>query len=22
TKTPTKNLNTPTNFYELILFKK
>ncbi|RKV27413.1 heat shock protein transcriptional repressor HspR [Helicobacter pylori] len=21
-KTPTKNLNTPTNFYELILFKK
>lgn len=21
TKTPTKNLNTPTNFYELILFK-
>ncbi|UKJ09640.1 helix-turn-helix transcriptional regulator [Helicobacter pylori] len=22
TKTPTKNLSTPTNFYELILFKK
>ncbi|EJB99818.1 heat shock protein transcriptional repressor HspR [Helicobacter pylori] len=22
TKIPTKNLNTPTNFYELILFKK
>ncbi|KAA6496371.1 heat shock protein transcriptional repressor HspR [Helicobacter pylori] len=22
TKTSTKNLNTPTNFYELILFKK
>ncbi|MCQ2750835.1 helix-turn-helix transcriptional regulator [Helicobacter pylori] len=22
TKAPTKNLNTPTNFYELILFKK
>ncbi|GAA6998478.1 helix-turn-helix transcriptional regulator [Helicobacter pylori] len=22
TKTPTKNLNTPMNFYELILFKK
>ncbi|GHQ78279.1 MerR family transcriptional regulator [Helicobacter pylori] len=22
TKTPTKNLNTPANFYELILFKK
>ncbi|WP_024421786.1 heat shock protein transcriptional repressor HspR [Helicobacter pylori] len=22
TKTTTKNLNTPTNFYELILFKK
>ncbi|WP_120840643.1 heat shock protein transcriptional repressor HspR [Helicobacter pylori] len=22
TKPPTKNLNTPTNFYELILFKK
>ncbi|EST40292.1 MerR family transcriptional regulator [Helicobacter pylori X47-2AL] len=22
TKTPMKNLNTPTNFYELILFKK
>ncbi|WP_154507275.1 heat shock protein transcriptional repressor HspR [Helicobacter pylori] len=22
TKTPTKNLNTPTSFYELILFKK
>ncbi|MBH0240333.1 heat shock protein transcriptional repressor HspR [Helicobacter pylori] len=22
TKTPTKNLNTSTNFYELILFKK
>ncbi len=22
TKNPTKNLNTPTNFYELILFKK
>ncbi|GAA7795981.1 helix-turn-helix transcriptional regulator [Helicobacter pylori] len=21
-KTPTKNLNTPINFYELILFKK
>ncbi|WP_187835912.1 heat shock protein transcriptional repressor HspR [Helicobacter pylori] len=21
-KTPTKNLNTPMNFYELILFKK
>ncbi|CAJ99890.1 helix-turn-helix transcriptional regulator [Helicobacter pylori] len=21
-KTPTKNLSTPTNFYELILFKK
>lgn len=21
-KNPTKNLNTPTNFYELILFKK
>ncbi|WP_100979803.1 heat shock protein transcriptional repressor HspR [Helicobacter pylori] len=21
-KIPTKNLNTPTNFYELILFKK
>ncbi|MGL2799961.1 heat shock protein transcriptional repressor HspR [Helicobacter pylori] len=21
-KTPTKNLKTPTNFYELILFKK